>query len=82
MRNLDATLIEDSIASTAVCAECIARITSLPLSRLNDALAGLIGALRVASTLSACAVCSRQQVVHRCVAADDTREPDAEVKEV
>ena len=79
MRNLDATLIEDSIASTAVCVDCIARITSLPSSRLNDALAGLIGALRVASTLAACAVCARQQVVHQCVEADDTREHDANV---
>jgi hypothetical protein len=68
VRNLDATLIEDSIGRAAMCVDCIARITSLPSSRLNDALPRLIGALRVASTLAVCAVCSRQTVVQRCVA--------------
>ena len=69
MQNLDATLIENSIGREAVCADCIARITSLPSSRLNEALPRLIGALRVASALAACAVCSKEKVVHRCVAA-------------
>ena len=68
MPNPDATLIEDSIGSGAVCVQCLARLTSLPSSRLNDALPRLIGALRVASTLAACGVCLRQKVVHRCVA--------------
>ncbi len=65
MQNLDATLIEESIGSAAVCADCIVRITGLPLSRLNEALPRLIGALRVASILAACGVCLRQTVVHR-----------------
>jgi hypothetical protein len=62
---LDATLIEDSIGSRAVCADCIVRTTGLPSSRLNDALPRLIGALRVASILGVCAICLRQRVVHR-----------------
>lgn len=62
---LDATLIEDSIGIAAVCADCIVRITGLPLSRLIDALPRLIGALRVASILGVCGSCLRQRVVHR-----------------
>lgn len=75
MRNLDdvlpsldgdTMLIEDSIGSAAVCVDCIARITGLPSSRLNDALPRLIGAVRVVSSLAACGVCQKQKVVHQC----------------
>lgn len=65
MQNLDATLIEDSIGSAALCADCIVRITGVPSSRLNDVLPRLIGALRVASILSACRSCLREKIVHR-----------------
>jgi len=65
VQNLDATLIEDSIGSTALCADCIIRITGVPSSRLNDVLPSLIGALRVASILAACRSCLREKVVHR-----------------
>ena len=65
MQNLDATLIEDSIGSAALCAECIARVTGLPSSRLNDVLPRLIGALRVGSILAACRTCLRKRVVYR-----------------
>lgn len=59
VQNLDATLIEDSIESGALCADCIVRITGGPSSRLTDALPRLIGALRVASILAACHSCLR-----------------------
>ena len=65
MQNLDTTLIEDSIRSAALCADCIGRITGVPSSRLNDALPRLIGALKVGSILAACGVCLRQRIVHR-----------------
>jgi hypothetical protein len=65
VQNLDATLIEDSIRSSALCADCIGRITGVPSSRLNDVLPRLIGALRVASILAACRNCLREKVVHR-----------------
>jgi hypothetical protein len=65
VQNLDATLIEDSIGSAPLCAECIVRITGVPSSRLNDVLPRLIGALRVASMLAACRHCLRETVVHR-----------------
>jgi hypothetical protein len=65
VQNLDATLIEDSIDSAALCAECIIRITGVPSSRLNDVLPRLIGALRVASRRAACRNCLRDRVVHR-----------------
>jgi hypothetical protein len=65
VQNLDTTLIEDSIGSATLCADCIVRLTGLPSSRLNDALPRLIGALRVGSILAACGVCLRQKVVHR-----------------
>ena len=65
MQNLDAMLIEDSIGSAALCADCIVRITGVPSSRLNDVLPRLIGALRVASILAACRSCLREKVVHR-----------------
>lgn len=66
MRNLDASLIEDSIGTAALCADCIIRLTGLPPRRLNDALPRLIGTLKVASIAAACSVCLRQKVVHRC----------------
>jgi hypothetical protein len=66
VRDLDGTLIEDSIGTAAMCADCIAGVTRLSTARLNEALAQLIGALRVASGLAACAVCLKQKVVHRC----------------
>jgi hypothetical protein len=62
---LDAELIEDSIGTAALCANCLVRLTGLPSSRLIQALPRLIGALRVASLLAACGVCLRQTVVHR-----------------
>ena len=65
MQNLDAMLIEDSIGTAALCADCIVRITGVPSSRLNDVLPRLIGALRVASILAACRSCMREKVVHR-----------------
>jgi hypothetical protein len=65
VQNLDAMLIEDSIGSAALCADCIVRITGVPSSRLNDVLPRLIGALRVASILAACRSCLREKVVHR-----------------
>lgn len=65
MQNLDAMLIEDSIGTAALCADCIVRITGVPSSRLNDVLPRLIGALRVASILAACRSCLREKVVHR-----------------
>ena len=65
MQNLDATLIEDSIGSAALCADCIVRVTGVPSSRLNDVLPRLIGALRVASILAACRSCLREKVVHQ-----------------
>jgi len=70
--NLDATLIEESIQSAALCADCIGRITGVPSSRLNDALPRLIGALKVGSILAACGVCLRQRIVHRRVGSRDT----------
>jgi hypothetical protein len=66
VENLDAMLIEDLIGTTALCADCIVRITGLPSSRLNEALPNLIGALRVASKLASCGDCLKQKVVHRC----------------
>ena len=66
MPNLDAALIEDSLGTAALCADCIIRLTGLPPSRLNDALPRLIGTLRVASVAAPCSVCLRQKVVHRC----------------
>jgi hypothetical protein len=66
VRNLDASLIEDSIGTAALCADCIIRLTGLPPRRLNDALPRLIGTLKVASIAAACSVCLRQKVVHRC----------------
>lgn len=65
MQNLDAKLIEESIGSATLCADCIVRLTGLPSSRLNDALPRLIGALRVGSMVAACGVCLRQKIVHR-----------------
>ena len=65
MQNLDATLIEDSIGSAALCADCIVRITGVPSSRLNEVLPRLIGALRVTSIPAACRSCLREKVVHR-----------------
>jgi hypothetical protein len=65
VQNLDAKLIEESMGSATLCADCIARLTGLPSSRLNDALPRLIGALRVASILAACRSCLREKVVHR-----------------
>jgi hypothetical protein len=62
---VDATLIEDSIGTAALCADCIVRVTGLTASRLNEALPTLIGALKVASVLAACGICLRQKVVHR-----------------
>ena len=65
MQDFDSTLIEESIGSSTICADCIVRVTGLPSSRLNDALPGLIGALRVGSILATCGVCLRQRIVHR-----------------
>jgi hypothetical protein len=65
VQNLDATLIEDSIGSGALCAECIVRITGVPSSRLNDVLPRLIGALRIASRCAMCRNCLRDRIVHR-----------------
>jgi len=65
VQNLDATLIEDSIGSAALCADCIVRITGVPSSRLNEVLPRLIGALRVTSIPAACRSCLREKVVHR-----------------
>jgi hypothetical protein len=65
VQNLDATLIEDSIGSVGLCADCIVRITGVPSSRLTDVLPRLIGALKVASILAACRSCLREKVVHR-----------------
>jgi hypothetical protein len=66
VENLDTMLIEETIGAAALCADCIVRISGLSSSRLNDALPALIGSLRVASILAACAACLRQKVVHRC----------------
>jgi hypothetical protein len=63
--NVDVILIEDSIGTAALCADCIVRVTGLTASRLNEALPKLIGALRVGSTLAACGICLRRKVVHR-----------------
>ena len=65
MQNLDAKLIEESMGSATLCADCIVRLTGVPSSRLNDALPRLIGALKVASIFAACGVCLRQRIVHR-----------------
>jgi hypothetical protein len=67
MENFDAMLFEDLIGTTALCADCIVRITGLPSPRLNEALPNLIGALRVASKFAACGACLKQKVVHRSV---------------
>jgi hypothetical protein len=64
VQSLDATLIEDAIGRTELCARCIVRVTGLPSSRLNDTLPRLIGALRIASTLAACTACQKLTVVH------------------
>ena len=65
VQNLDANLIEDSIGSDTLCADCIVRLTGMSSSRLNEALPTLIGALKVGSILAPCGVCLRQKIVHR-----------------
>ena len=65
MQNLETTLIEGSLGSAALCADCIVRITGVPSSRLNDVLPELIGELRVASIIAVCPGCLREKVVHR-----------------
>jgi hypothetical protein len=65
MLNLDANLIETTVGVTALCANCISRISDLGSRQLIDVLPRLIGSLRIISTVGQCNGCLRQTVVHR-----------------
>ena len=65
MYKVDATLIEDSIGTAALCADCIAFRVGIPRTEVDAAITSYGHSIVVTNVVGRCAACLKESAVHR-----------------